>query len=801
MSSKFSKQAGLVTQHPRAALGVLAALTAVLVYGSTLLLPQAGNDAFLPDDSDVAIASSTLSDEFPDSAGLTNVNIIHRGEFLTPEGLAQIDAVVSAAVAEPEIAARLAVADPVVSIAAVFEQALGVDDLSTVPQAQIDEVAAQPPVAALLTQLSGETDGQPLAISAIKLRQLGDADGLEDAELLLADVVASVDGPLDVRSLSTATINEESAESSADSMSRLMLISLVVIAVLLYVFFRSGSDVALSLGGLAITIVGTLGFQGLAGPDGIGLIGQPTSLTSMVPIMLIGLVVDYSIQTVSHYREIRAEGQPVREAARHALGGVALPLGLAGGTTIISFLTNLTSSIPANGDFGIVAAFGVFFGLFTMLVLLPAARTIFDERKEAKGTLGEPRLTGDSIPGAGSVVERAGRFVATKPMPVLAVAGLVTIVLSGAATEISTEFNSNDFLPGSGESIEDIEALEEALGGQTEIVTVLVEAELTDDRTLRNLLTITEAFGDELTRPTGAATDITLSLGTLFDDWLTDSGEPGDNYDPELLTLLADVDEGLTVNADAVQAVIDRLAELDPTAFDQVAVSNPDGDDFTIMQFSALTGDQDRTQALVDDIEGLWYGDRDQVVEVSGEIVALEVTSAMTEGQSVSIAITIVAALIVLMIFFWATEFRPMLAVIAVLPILLVLMWVLGTMTLLGIPYNVVTALITALSIGIGVDYTIHIIHRFTEEIDRGKSLIDATTTTLATTGSALIGSALTTALAFAVLLFSPLVPFQQFGLVTGITIVYALVASIAIVPPLLIVWAAYHQWRAGMDH
>ena len=39
-------------------------------------------------------------------------------------------------------------------------------------------------------------------------------------------------------------------------------------------------------------------------------------------------------------------------------------------------------------------------------------RTVFDERKERKGTLGEPRLTGDSIPGAGSLVERAGQFVA-----------------------------------------------------------------------------------------------------------------------------------------------------------------------------------------------------------------------------------------------------------------------------------------------------------------------------------------------------------------------------------------------------
>ena len=408
---------------------------------------------------------------------------------------------------------------------------------------------------------------------------------------------------------------------------------------------------------------------------------------------------------------------------------------------------------------------------------------------------------GDAIPGAGTLVERAGRFVATRPMPVLAVAGVITLLLGGAATRISTEFNSNDFLPADGQSLEDIEALEEALGGQTEIVTALVEAELTDDRTLRNILSVAEAFGDELSRPTGVTSGITLSLGALFDDWITDSGEPGDKFDPELPALVEGVDQGLTVDPAGVQAVLDRLEELDPVAFGQVAVNNPDGDDMTLLQFNALTGDQDRTAQMVDDLEGLWFGDRDQITASSGEVVALEVTQAMTNGQTVSIAITILAALIVLMIFFWVTEFRPMLAVIAVAPILLVLLWVLGTMTILGIPYNVVTALITALSIGIGVDYTIHIIHRFTEELESGKSLIDATTTTLSTTGSALIGSALTTALAFAVLLFSPLVPFQQFGLVTGVTIVYALIASIVIVPPMLIVWAAYHEWRAGMDH
>lgn len=780
-------------------------MVVALASGTTLRGNQADSGVFLPEDSEVAAAFESLDASFTDSSGLTNITIIHRGDAVyTPEGLDQIDRVITAATAESAVAERLAITNPIVSLANVYKEALGVADLSTTSQEQIDQVTtslqANPDAASILSSLRGEAHGEGIAISSLRLGELGDPAGLIESELLVADLVEEVPGPLRVQSLSNATINAESSDSS-DSMMTLMVIALVVIVVLLMIFYRSGSDVALSLMGLAVTIVGTLGFQGWAGPDGLGLIGLPNSITSMVPIMLIGLVVDYSIQSVAHYRERRAEGENVTTAARHGLAGIVLPLGLAAGTTIISFLTNVTSPIPANKDFGVVAAFGVFFGLLTMLVLISAARTVFDQRKERKGKLGEPRLMSDAIPGAGVLTARIGEFVARKPLAVLAATALATVFLAVAASNISTEFDSNDFLPSGGQTLTDIEALDEAFGGQTEIVTVLIEAELTDDRTLRNLLTVSEAFADDLSRPSGASSDITASLGILFADWLTDSGQAGDRYDPELLTLAAGVDQGLTLDPDGVQRILDRLAELDPVGFAQVAAVDPNGIDKTLLQFSAFTNDQERTAQMLDDIEGLWYGDRDQITATSGDIISLEVTGAMTDSQSSSIAITIVAALIVLMLFFWATEFKPMLAVIAVLPIVLVLAWVLGTMALVGIPYNVITALITALSIGIGVDYTIHVIHRFTEEFDGGKSLLDSTKTTLATTGSALIGSATTTASAFAVLFFSPLVPFQQFGVVTSITILYALIASVVVVPPMLIVWAAYHQWRADSGH
>ncbi len=792
--------ADLLTRRPRASLAALLVAFLALAAGLPLTAEQADDFAFLPPSSDIAQADDVLAESFPDSAGLSNVTVIHRGDVLTPEGFAHVDAVVDAVVVEPEVAARLAASSPIVSLADVFSEALQTDDLSAVSQADIDAAAADPRVSPFVERLSGQTDDDTLAVTRIQLRTLDGEDAPEDAELVVAAVVEDVEGPLDVRSLSKATRDQEADESIASSTILLVALSLLlVIAALLGVFYRTASDVALSMLGLAITIAGTLGFQGLAGPNGLDLIGPPNRTTTLVPIMLIGLVVDYSIQSVGRYRELRADGVAVTRAASRGLSLVMLPLGLAGATTMISFLTNLSSPIPANGDFGIVAAFGIGFGLVTMLTLMPNARLLLDRRREAKGEAPVRATMTDAVPGADAIASRLGGFASRAPLVVLGATAIVTIGLGVSATGISTEFDADDFLPPDGQTVSDGDDLE-AVGGEVQIATVLIEAELTDDRTLYDLFVLTEAFADETTRPTDAVGDIELSLAGLLQDWTTDDGTADDKYDAELAALADSALDGLDVDSDQAQAVLDRLESLDPASFALVAVNNPDGPDRTMLQYTALAGDLDSTQAMLDDVDALWFGDGDQITVTSTSIMGLEITNAMTESQTLAIVITISAALLVLVLFFWFTEFKPMLAVIAVLPIVLVLIWVLGSMALIGIPYNVITALITALAIGIGVDYTIHVIHRFTEEHHEGKSVDEATEATLATTGSALFGSALTTTLAFAALTLSPLSPFQQFGIVTGLTILYSLIASIVVVPAMLVLWAKYHHWRFGGD-
>ena len=794
----------LVTVRPVVTLVVVAAITVALGAGIPQRAPQADNEIFLSDDSDVAVALSKIEALFGESAETSSVTLLFRGEAPTPEGLAQIDRVIERVTSDGRVADVLAAGDPIASPTEPLAAALGVEGFRDVTQgeldAALDRIARDPGLAgqrAALDALTGtDADGTHIAIATIRLRDPGDMETLVAAELAIREITEEVEGPLAGRSVSEATIDEESDAATGSTMLRLMGVALLVIAALTFLFLRSPSDVLLTLAGLLVTVVWITGAQGWLGPNALGWIGPPNILTTMVPIMLIGLAVDYAIQTVALYREQRNAGEAVARAVRRGLRTATIPLALAAGTTVASFLTNLASPIPANGDFGITAGLGVALGLIVMLTLVPAGRALIDQRREARGTVPAARPVSNALPGVGGAVEALGRELARRPAPYLGLVAVVTVLLGLAATRIDSTFDTRDFLPSGGSAMTDLETLDAAFGGSTEAVNVLIEAEVTQARTILNLLDFTDAFQDDLRRPVGVEGDIQVSLGLLVLDWITDSEAEGDKYDPELEALFEEASAGVRVDPVLAQAFLDRLAENDAETVRRVLVNNPEGVDSLLIQFRAFTGDQERTAAMLEDIDGLWFGGEEEFTATSGGIISLEIVEVITEGQTEAIVTTIAAALVILTIFFWVTQGQPALGFIAVGPIVLVLIWVLGTMALLGIPYNVVTALITALSIGIGVDYTIHVIHRYKEEFAQLGDPEAAASRTLATTGSALIGSALTTALGFGVLVFSPLTPFQQFGVVTAITIAYALVAAVLVVPPAMIVWGAYQNLR-----
>ena len=393
------------------------------------------------------------------------------------------------------------------------------------------------------------------------------------------------------------------------------------------------------------------------------------------------------------------------------------------------------------------------------------------------------------------MAEVLGRSVTRRPAPYFVVVIAVTVVLGFAATGLESGFSIRDILPSSGTVLKDLETLDAAVGGSTEIASVLVKAEASETRTLLNLHDLTTAFEDEQRRPQAAAGPIQVSYGLLVRDWTEDSGEPGDKYDPELAALFREASAGSELDPELMQEFLDKLEARDPAVAHSL-VNDPAGSDAMLLQFPAYSHDPAAIKLIQEQIDELWSGYDDAVTATSLSIISITVTDEITGRQTQAISTTVAVAIGVLAIFFWATVRQPALAFIAVAPIVLVLISVLGTMALLGIPYTLVTSIITALSIGIGVDYTIHVIHRYREEFSRLRDPEQAAIRTLATTGSALLGSALTTALGLGVLVASPLAASQQFGITAAITILYSLIVSVVLVPPAMTVWGAYQNMR-----
>ena len=797
MSTILDRLSLVVTVRPWITVIVLIIVTVVLSFGSTLRAPptEGASVAFLPPGHAIANATRDIDEFFGDSGEISIVTLLFRGDAITPEGLAQMDDLIGEVVSDSSVSEFLVPDGAVVapsSIIGGLAQAQGLDGIN---QAVIDAARGVPEIAGAIDALTGtDTNGTKVAIANIRLSDTGD-ERIQEAERRIYELADEDEGPLSVSSLSPVIVEDEYTEATESGLAPLLGLALLLIALLLLLFTRTFSDMLLTLIGLIVSIAWIVGAEGWLGPNGLSLIGPPSSLTAMIPVIVISLTVDYAIQAISHYREQRLAGLPVVQAVRTGLRHVTIPLTLAAVTTIVSFLATLFSPIGVIGDFGIVAGLGVGLSLIVMLTLIPAGRTIIDRRREARGKLTPPRAISNALPGITPIAEMLGRSVTRWPIPFLLAVIAVTIGLGYAATGLKYEFSIKDILPRGGSVLRDMNTLESAVGGSTEIASILVKAEVTEIRTLLNLEDLTTAFADESQRPSAAAGPIQSSYYVYLYDWIEDSGEPGDKYDPELAAMFQKASEGVHLDPGLMQQLLDRLGAEEPELA-RFLVNDPNGIDAMLLQYPSFLGEPEETRMMQGQIEALWQGDDTAVTATSDTIISVAVTDQITDRQTEAIGTTVAVALGILAIFFWVTLRQPALGVVAVAPIVLVLFCVLGTMALLDIPYTLITSIITSLSIGIGVDYTIHVIHRYREEFARQRDPERAAIRTLMTTGSALLGSALTTALGFGVLIASPLLASQQFGITATITIVYSLMVSIFVVLPAMVVWGAYQNMR-----
>lgn len=611
--------------------------------------------------------------------------------------------------------------------------------------------------------------------------------------------------------VSNFKINEESAKADAFTMGVLFPLALIVIIIILLITFRSASDLLFSVLALVFTLIWTQGLTSLLGLP-------PSMLGAMVPILLIGLGVDYGIHLTLRYREELVRSNSISRAGSIAVVSAGAALLLAALTDMVGFLSNLGSPIGPIQEFGITVAVGILSSYVIFVTFVPGCRVMLDRRRKAKGKpLLSPgnevraRRKSDELKGMqlriANVMDLGASAALKKPKTVLgAVAGL-TLILLLLATQVSTTFSIYDFLPQGSEVVDEVFYLEDNFDFSDELVVIYIQDndlarpevfEAMND-TQNNLAQSDESLilvlgGQGLNSPL-------LTMQDLADD--SDVGQGG-AYDPSFAISFHENDtDNNNVPDQNIQGLLDYVWDNHPSAFADTLYRD-EGGQYTVALIRIKIDSKGNEKAgeirelLQTESAPLESLENDGTIGksvVTGEAVMLDVIlDAINESMLSSILITIVVSGIMLTIVFYYTSRSLLLGLITILPVLLVLIWFLGSMLIMSISLNVLSILIAAISIGLGVTYAIHITLRFIEELEEHGDISKAIHNTVRHTGTALMGAAVTTIVGFGILALSVTAPMQQFGLLTAITILYSLIASIYVMPSMLVLWAKVAQ-------
>ena len=132
------------------------------------------------------------------------------------------------------------------------------------------------------------------------------------------------------------------------------------------------------------------------------------------------------------------------------------------------------------------------------------------------------------------------------------------------------------------------------------------------------------------------------------------------------------------------------------------------------------------------------------------------------------------------------------LSLIGVVPNFMAAFFILGIIGLLGIPLDMMTITIAAITIGIAVDNSIHYIYRFKEEFEKIKNYNKTVDMCHNTVGVAILNTSITIVFGFSILVLSNFIPTIYFGVFTGIAMLLALISVLTLLPKLILVFKPF---------
>ncbi|MGI9308713.1 MAG: efflux RND transporter permease subunit, partial [Gammaproteobacteria bacterium] len=565
---------------------------------------------------------------------------------------------------------------------------------------------------------------------------------------------------------------------------------LLILIVLLSVFFGRPRWVVLSLMCCGVSVAVVMGMLGFVD-------WRVTVVSSNFVALLLIFSLSLTVHLIVRYRELQVL-QP--EAEQRWLVSTTIadkfkPCFYTALTTMVGFASLLVSGIRPVIDFGWMMVIGMVVVFIVAFILFPATLMLL-----------QPALPRKHRDYTSIVTGALARLVQNHSYAVLISFTLVLALSVVGISKLRVENRFIDYFKESTEIYRGMVVIDRELGGTTPMEVIIdadpsffaevpstvdaeADAEFGED--------FEDEFSDEFADEEGGQVDLgatsywynTFRLQTVEEvhDYLDGLQETG-----KVLSMATTIRTLQILNQDEqpgtffLSLLYNRLPEDVKSALFDPYMS-ADGNQ---MRFSIRVYDSDpnlRRDKLIREVRRFIVdevGLDESRVHVTGMLVLYNnVLQSLFRSQILTIGVVFVAILAMYLLLF--RSFR--IAVIALAPSGFAAALVLGSMGWLGIPLDIMTITIAAISIGIGVDDSIHYVHRFREELRVDGDFLAAVRRCHLSIGRAIYYTSVIITAGFSILSLSNFIPTISFGLLTGLAMVLALVANLTLLPVLLV--------------
>jgi predicted RND superfamily exporter protein len=486
-------------------------------------------------------------------------------------------------------------------------------------------------------------------------------------------------------------------------------IALLFVSIVLFFFHRTFKGIIIAFLPPAFAIALTFGFLGMIQPE-------LTIISVAIIALLLGLGVDYSIHLMNRFVEeytIEDKTKRIEKILRYT--GKAVLLSTI--TTMIGFASLMVSSMSPIVTFGFGCAIGILFCFISAIIIVPCLVLILNFEKK------------DHIPSW----KKLANFIINNRKRIILIAGFTAVLSVVVIPQVKTDVNYQEMAP---EGIPEVDAMykySENFGTGSNFNALLVETDtdgLLDPEVIETIYLMEEQMRDIIRQeyPDIDEKRIETSIYSIADE----------------IKEVTDI-----INRSSLLNYLNNLVKADRIIYDMIAEEGIIDEDFsrTIITVAIPIGSSiEKIETVVNKINlisaktELPYNGK--VSHLAGQdAVTVSVNNRLTNEQIHSMILAIILVLAALILIFSSSMY----GFLTIVPVFLVLMWEPGFLVVLDVPLSLVTISIAAIMVGIGIDYGVHITHRFREETSQGKSKIDAIKISIERTGSSLVEAALTT--------------------------------------------------------